>query len=159
MLSALAVVLLLIGATLEIADLASAMVASFLIWFIGIEFGLSYAFMSFCVTAGLSFLFLPVKLPAFYFILLYGWYPLIKLFLEKRIRPRPICIAVKSAFAVIAVILEELLARWLLGYVQTALVTILIVTVSLVLYVPYDILLSRLAVIYIKKWRNHIFRH
>ena len=57
----------------------------------------------------------------------------------------------------IVVLAEELLARLLLGYIQTAVLTVLIVLVSCVLYLPYDILLARLAVLYRKKWRNYIF--
>ena len=158
MIAALAVVIMLVATFLEIADLASAMVASFLVWFIGVEFGLSNAFSCYAVTGVLSFLLLPSKLPAFYFVLLYGWYPPTKLMLHKKISTHWIRFIIKAFITVIAVILEEVLARNLLGYVQTHLMTAIIVLLSLFIYIPYDILLSKLAIVYIKKWRKHIFR-
>ena len=96
MMSALAIIIMAIGAILEIADLASAMFASLLIWFIQIEFSASYAVLSFAVSSLLSFLFLPSILPAFYFTLLYGWYPPLKYLLDTKIKQKQICFIVKK---------------------------------------------------------------
>ena len=156
--SAVSVVIMLIGAFLEIADLACAMAVSFLVWFIGIEFGISDSILCYGVISVSSFLLLPSKLPVFYFVLLYGWYPSIKLILHKKIKIEYIRLIIKSVIILVCVILEEFLARSLLGYVQTKQLTAIIVIVSIIIYIPYDMLLSKLAVLYIKKWRKHIFR-
>ena len=159
MVSALAVAIMLVGTFLEIADLASAMVASFLVWFISIEFGISSSLSCYAVISLLSFFTLPSKLPTFYFVILYGWYPSINHILHIKVRIKWVRFAAKTVFTVICVILEEFLARNLLGYIQSRIMTAVIIIVSLLIYIPYDVLLSKFGILYIKKWRKYIFRH
>ena len=156
--SALAVVIMELGALLEIADLTGAMIASILIWFLQIEFSASIAISSFLVTSLLSFLILPSKLPFFYFTLLYGWYPPLKFFLEKRKVKQYLKTIIKFTVWLIAVTIEEILARNVLGYIQSAWLTAIIVGATFVSYLLYDILLTRIALIYQYKWRKHIFK-
>ena len=54
--SALAIIIMEIGALLEVADLTGAMVASLVVWFLQIEFKTSVALSSFFVISILSFI-------------------------------------------------------------------------------------------------------
>ena len=143
---------------LEIADLASAMLASLLIWFLQIEYSYTYSCSAFFAAAILSFLLLPSKLPFFYFSTLFGWYPIAKQLIEQKISKRLGRFLCKATLAIAAVTLEEALARSVLGYIQTFALTAVIVITTLFCYVMYDILLSRFTIVYYKKLRRYIFR-
>jgi len=158
MLSALAIIIMELGALLEIADLTGAMLASLVIWFLQIEFSTSIAAGAFFVVSLLSFLLLPSKLPSFYFILLYGWYPLLKYKCDSAPLYRSVKWLIKVGAWILAVTLEEILARSILGYVQNALITGLIVIMTFLSYLLYDYMLTRIALIYRYKWRKHIFK-
>ena len=158
MMSALAVVIMELGALLEIADLTGAMVASLLIWFLQIEFSTSIACGSFFVISLLSFILLPSKLPSFYFVLLYGWYPILKNKCDGARINRFTKLLIKIVTWSVAVTLEEILARNLLGYVQNIAMTGLIIGMTFLSYVLYDFMLTRIAIVYRYKWRKHIFK-
>ena len=155
--ASLSVVIMGIGAALEVADLTSALLASLLVWMMQIEFGTQYALSVYAVSATLGFLLLPVPFPAFYYTLLFGWYPPFKQQMDKRMRTRKISFLFKAPIVIILVIIEEILARTVLGYIQNIYLTVGIVLISCMLYLPIDILLDRLAVLYQKKWRKYIF--
>ena len=159
MMSALAIIIMEIGVLLEIADLTSAMVASLLIWFLQIEFSTSVSISSFFVISVLSFVLLPSKLPCFYFVLLYGWYPIFKYQFKNRTLKKQVKITLKCIAWAVATVLQEILARNLLGYVQNRYVTATIIILVFITYFLYDIFLTKVAIIYYYKWRKHLFKN
>ncbi len=84
--SALAVLVLFLGSVIEVLDLTAAMLASILCVVILIEIGSFWPWLTYAVTATLSLLLLPNKLPAAVFLLT-GYYPIIKQKLEKLKKP------------------------------------------------------------------------
>ena len=159
MLSALSVVILSIAVLFEFADVATAIFSSFLVLFMQIEFSSSYAFTTYGVTSIVSFLLLPSKLSCFYYIILYGWYPPVKLFMESRIQNKKLCFAVKTMLIGISVVLQETFYRSLFGYTKNNIMTVVIVSIFFVTFFFYDALLLKLKYLYQKHWRRHIFRH
>ena len=69
--AALSVLIMGIGAALEIADLSCALIASLAVWLAQIEFGSKYAVYLYLASALLAFILIPVPFPAFYYTLLF----------------------------------------------------------------------------------------
>ena len=73
MLSALGVVLLGIGALVEVLDVTTAIAASFLIIYAVIELGGVYPWLIWLVTSSLALILLPQKTPALFYALFAGF--------------------------------------------------------------------------------------
>ena len=77
-LTAMGVVLLLIGAVIEVLDLTMAALASFFCIFSVIEMGKGYPWMIYAVTGILSIILMPQGFGGWFYILFFGYYPIIK---------------------------------------------------------------------------------
>lgn len=84
MLGALGVVMLYLGALIEVIDISMAVIASLLCVIAVIEYGGSAPWMIYGVTAILSVLLLPNKTPALFYALFFGFYPILKEKYEKK---------------------------------------------------------------------------
>ena len=87
MLCALGVILLALGALIDVLDITSAVLASLLCVYAVIEIGGAYPWMIWLSTSILSLLLLPLKTPALFYALFAGFYPILKEKLEKLARP------------------------------------------------------------------------
>ena len=90
--SALGVIILLLGSVVDVLDLSAGALAGMLGVFVVLEVGSYWPWMTYAVTATLSFLLLPNKFPALIFALT-GFYPPLKQKLERL--PRVIAWIVK----------------------------------------------------------------
>ena len=156
---ALSVVLLGVGALVEVLDLSMAAIASLAVVFAVIELKGKYPYLVFFATSVLSLLLLPGKTPALFYALFAGYYPLLKLVFEKHFS-RPVSWAFK--------LLSFALAALLVVFVSIKLFTVaplpalpnprLYVAVGLVLalvFVIYDVALTRLITFYIWRLQRH----
>lgn len=84
MFTALGVVLLWLGAVIEILDLSLAAIASFLTVLGVIELGGAFPWLVWVATSVLSLLLLPAKFPALVYLLFAGVYPMVKAIFERR---------------------------------------------------------------------------
>lgn len=80
--SALSVMILFLGSVVDVLDLTAAMLASTLCAVVLIEAGQLWPWLTYAVTAAASLIMLPNKLPAVIFLLT-GYYPIIKQKLER----------------------------------------------------------------------------
>ena len=80
--SALSVVLLYIG-SISVLDMSSVVICALLTMLVVVEAGEKFAWLTAAVTGLLSFLLLPVKLPAVLYLFFGGIYPILKARLEK----------------------------------------------------------------------------
>lgn len=97
MLSALSVVVLLLGAVVDVLDLSSAVLAGFCVLAMRVRYGRTGAVAVYGTSAVLSFLLLPNKVPAVLYIFYGGLYPLVKPEIE-RIKSRVLQWILKVAF-------------------------------------------------------------
>ena len=86
MLSALGVVLLYIGSLVEALDLSAAVLASLACIIAVIEYGKGAPWAVYGVTSVLSLILLPVKTPAAFYAIFFGFYPILKEKIERRPR-------------------------------------------------------------------------
>ena len=86
-LSALGVVTQFLGAMIETLDLSMAALASFFCIFSVIELGGAYPWLIYAVTSVLSIVLMPYSLGGWFYLLFFGFYPILKEKIEALKRP------------------------------------------------------------------------
>lgn len=157
LLSALGVVLLALGSLLDTIDLSVAAVASLFCVYAVIEMRGPYPYMVWAVTAGLALLLLPQKSPAvFYFFL--GFYPILKEKMERL--PSVPAWVLKLVFLHAAGALSWLGLRYLFApgaaYNVRAWYLVLLYVAAVVVFILYDILLTRLITFYLVRLQKRL---
>ena len=157
MIIAIGVVIISLGSLVEVLDLCTAALASFLTVLVGIEYGHGNTLADYAATAVLALLLAPQKSPAMVYAA-FGFYPIVKEKLERL--PRGLAAILKC---VIFVVLEVLLihvadlltgADELLGPLYyVALYALGFVTLWLL-----DVALTRMITLYLRKYRERIRR-
>lgn len=157
MLSALGVVILLLGGLLDVLDMSAAVLASFIILFAHREMPRPAGALVFGVTALLSFLLLPNRTAALFYLAFAGWYPLVKYRLDHL--PRPLSAVLKLLLFNVALAAVFLALFYLLSAPAEAThIYLLMFLVGNVAFVLYDILLARVYLIYAARWRARVQR-
>lgn len=154
MLSALGVVVLYLGAIVEVIDISMAVIASLFAVAAVIECGGLFPWAVYGVTGILSVVLLPSKLPAVMYLLFFGFYPIIKEKIE-RIKNRVVMWTVKEIVFNICLLLLMLIAKWFMLDPEGLLVfEVIFFCLANVTFVLYDIALTRLISLYIFKIRK-----
>ena len=114
--------------------------------------GFKYSLLVYIATAILALLLVPDKGTAVYYILLFGHYPMTKLLIE-RIGKRAVSWIIKILLANIIYIAEIIIAAYMLGVYESVGTVMFFVTLILfnVLFILYDICLSRIMVAFVLK--------
>ena len=157
MLSALSVIVLLLGSFFEIVDLTAAALASFLVVFAFLELGTGYAVLLWAVAAVLSFLLFPGGASLFYGAI--GLYPLLKAVLEKLpsflewLFKILVCNAILAVYVLLGkfvlMLPDEVLHGWLLW---------VFIPFANLVFILYDVALGRLITYYSLRLRPKIAR-
>ena len=157
MLTALGVIFLGIGAILEVLDISMAVIASFCVIIALIEYGKGSPWMVYAAISVLSFLILPSKLPALFFALFFGFYPILREKFERKNKllrwilkelTFNVCLAVIITLYMLLFFESVALAFPLPWLIVAAVVLCEIV------FVMYDIALERLITFYVIKLRH-----
>lgn len=151
-LSALGVLILLIGSFVEVADLSAAAIASFVILFAVYEFRGAYPLLMWVCISLLGLLLLPSKLPALYFAVFFGWYPILKRHLERL--PIVISWALKTLTFAISFVAAELAGSLFIAKEELLSLSVWICIGSAVVFVLFDIALSRICIVYHRIWKQ-----
>ena len=154
MLCALGVVILGLGALIEVLDITVAVIASLLTVYAVIEIGGAYPWLIWIVTSIVALLLLPLKTPVLFYTFLTGYYPILKQKIERRMARLPAW-ALKMGVLVISLVViwafMWLFAPTLLetggGWIMIAATVIL----GVFCFVLYDICLTRLITVYFVK--------
>lgn len=152
--AAIAAVMIIAGSLLPTGRVALAAVAGLATAAALIECGYMYSILEFVVAAGLGMLLSPSKTGALMFCVLFGWYPIVKSLLE-RIPNRTVEYVLK--FFVIAAVFAAvyLLSRLGIGDINLPRIQIFLTAVVAVIgFFAYDICLSGLIRIYIRRVRE-----
>lgn len=154
MLSALGVILLALGSLVQVLDLTMAVLASILVIFAVIELGGKYPYLIYAVTAVLSVLLVPSKSAAMVYLCFAGYYPILKAVLERHLPPLWCWVVKLLVFnAGLALSLFLMLKVFLTFTVPAAWYYALIPLLSVV-FVLYDVALTRLITLYLTKWQQ-----
>ena len=152
MLCALCFVLMLIGSLIEVVDLSAAALASFAVIFAVIELGGAYPTLIWLSASVIGFLLLPNLLPAVYFSMFFGWYPIAKNYFERL--PSVLCWAAKLVSIVVSVAAMYYIGEAVIGVgQQLEALTPILVGGTCAVFVIYDVALSRLISSYMRVWK------
>ena len=152
LLCALAVVISVIGCVFDMADLASVSAASVIVAISARELGGKYPYLIYAVISVLLFLLFPSSTVTFYFILFFGYYPIIRAFLAKI----PRYILKFSIFNVAAVSIYFIMEKLLLSFDTDSEVWLVpaLWIVSNIFFAVFDFAMDIFIAAYIKIYRK-----
>ena len=167
---ALAVVMLGLGAVIEVLDVTASAAAALILLPILLCYGKKYAWLSYAVTATLGVLLMPQSLAVWMYAGLTGFYPMVKMKLDRlpRILGWPIKLALLTAVLMLylAVFYFIMLGgegsfadAFLHGFGEENEPPILayaVVGLSVFTFILYDLLIDRLLVLYYIKWKKRV---
>jgi len=155
---ALGVVLLSLGALIEVLDLSMAAIASLCVVFAVIELKGKYPYLVYLGISLLALLLLPVKTPCVLFALFAGYYPIVKALLERRFS-RPVSWFFKILIFEVALGLILLICVKLFFLIEITWHPwyFAIFPAGAAIFLLYDVALTRLITAYLYRLR-HRFR-
>jgi len=151
---ALGVVIMYLGALIEVLDISMACIASMICIITVIEIGGAYPWLVFAVTGAISFLILPQKFAALIYVFFAGYYPMLKCIFERtriRVLEWIIKLVVFNA-SMGALVLISLLALTLPGITKPYIIALF--TLGNITFFAYDIALTMLIKLYFLKYRR-----
>ena len=159
MLSALGVVLLYIGSIVEVLDLSAAVLASLACIIAVIEYGKGAPWAVYGVTSVLALILLPVKTPAAFYAIFFGFYPILKEKIERR--PRLVRWVIKEAIFNVCLVVMGFALYFLSTtgdnlLLENPLLIAATVVMAELAFVLYDIALTRVITFYIIKLRGRL---
>ncbi len=157
-LTALCVVALFIGSVFQTLDLSSAAIGSIIMLIAYMELGGKWAWSMYFAISLLSLLLLPNKTPSFLFMIFAGYYPILKVYLN-RIKPMWLSYLSRLAIFDLCLFAVYFLAVTIGIGLQLFPDTLLAITVILanITFVVYDFALERISVTYATNIRPKIF--
>lgn len=154
LMSALGVIILYLGALVEVLDLSMAVAASLFVIVSVIELGGIYPWLVYAVTSVLSLLLLPNKFGGAVYFAFAGFYPIIKEKLERT--PGVFCLVLKFVVFNLCLFAMYGVAKLLLLTLQFEYALWVIAVTLNLLFVLYDIALTRLIGAYVHVWRKKL---
>ena len=155
MLAALGVILLSLGALIEVLDISVAVIASLLVVYAVIEMGGAYPWMIWLVTSIVGYLLMP-KTPVLFFALFFGFYPIVKEKVERL--PLVLSWVVKlvvfhASLALMALAIWLFFPEMLAGMWQILFLLGLYVA-SVAVFFVYDVAMTRIITFYFIRLRE-----
>jgi hypothetical protein len=167
--SACACALLLIGGLIEVLDMTSAAIASLAVLVTYLEFGFATAMSVYAASSILSFIIYPVSTANIYYIFLIGYFPIIKLVLDKKLKNHKLlrivskllifnagCAAIVFLFVKLTGV-DRVLAEFTMGPITPGFVIIFVFALLNLFLALYDKMIFLLSVIYIKALSKRLF--
>ena len=167
--SACACALLLVGGIFEILDMTASCLASLAVLITYLEFGFSSAILVYAVSSILSFILNPIATSNIYYILLLGYFPVVKLIIDKKLENiRPLrmvlkflifnigCAAILFLFIKITGA-DKIIKEFTIGALSPKYVIMLIFVLLNLFLILYDRFISIVSVLYVKVFRKRFF--
>lgn len=158
MLAAIGVVLLYLGSFIEVMDMAMAAIASFAVIIAVVEYGKGAPWAIYGVTSILALILLPNKTPAAFYAIFFGFYPILKEKFEKH--GKLARWVLKEIVFNICFALMLLASVFLFTTGETELDSPLLIAATVLLgevvFVVYDIALTRMISLYIFRLRDRL---
>ena len=157
MLSALGVILLYLGSLIEVLDLSMAVFASLACIIAVIEYGKAAPWAIYGVTSILALILLPNKTPAAFYAIFFGFYPILKEKFEKR--NKVVSWILKEVVFNICLVLMAIATYFLTttgdnALFESELFIVAVAVLAELVFVLYDIALTRLISFYIVSLRH-----
>lgn len=161
--AALSLLLMILAGVTSTLVYAIPMITGVLLMMLVVEFGQGFATMIYIAISILSLLILGNKEAAVMYVAFFGYYPILKSILEKHIRGF-VCWIVKYLIFNVSMISSYFIVTkvFMISFEDVEAfgkyALLLLLLAGNVLFVLYDIVLTRLVSIYLYKWRKYIKR-
>ncbi len=155
LLSALGVILLYLGALIEMLDLTMASIAPLLVVLVIIEVGGYYKWLVYLVTGLLGLLLLPNKTAAVIYLLCTGFYPIAKQLIESKL-PRPLRLVAKLVVFNLSVLVIWFIIKLFAIELVFETAWYFVIAVLEFTFLLYDYALTRVITLYIRYWRKRL---
>ena len=157
---ALSVLFLYLGSLLDVLDLSTAALASLLVAYAVLELKGIYPYFLWLGTSLLGLLLLPQKSPVLFYALFAGYYPILKALFEKKL-PRWLAWILKIlsfhlSLAAFVGILKLFFSGELSTYFEKPWLPLALYGLSLVCFILFDLLLSRLIPLYYNRMQKYL---
>lgn len=157
MTAALCVLLLFLGNLTQVADVSFAALSTLLIWFLYLEYGKGFALGAYLTASLLSLLLLPNKSAALLFAGFFGWYPLLKLPLERL--PGVFAFLCKFLAVNAVCVTLSLLFGGILGLEgYSPLLLLLLLALYDLAFILFDIAIGKFVYFYVEKLRKYLVK-
>ena len=143
-----------LGSLLQVLDITMAALASMLVIFAVIEIGGKYPFLIYAVTTLLSMLLVPYKTAPLMYMCFAGYYPLLKAVLEGRLPKMWAWVLKILAFNAALALTLFLAIRFFAAFVVPATWYYYLLPVCTLVFVLYDVALTRVITAYLLRWRQ-----
>ena len=163
-LSALAAVFMMMGGIFPFAQFCGPAMACICVMIFLVECGPKWAFFMYLAVSGVALLVSPDLESVLLFVCFLGWYPLLKMLLETKVRSRALQLVLKLAamavcvglmyYALLKIFPVAALVEEFAGYGAGFLV--LLILMASVAFLLIDVCLSRMAVLYLRKFREKL---
>lgn len=156
---ALSVIALYFSSIISINTIALLTVSSFFVGVMFIEGGLKYALITYFSVSFLAFLMPVERGNVIFYIGIFGWYPILKSYIEK-IRRLPVEIIVKIIFYFVVSFITVIVTAYLTGGVEKGMFILkgALTLAGVIILCIYDFALSILFNFYIRRIRSKIRR-
>lgn len=161
--AAFCVVLMFLTAIVPIGSFALPCIAGLILLMVSYEVGLNWALLTYAAVAVLSLLFAADKEAALLFTMFLGYYPILKEYLDKKIKNRALSWAVKFLIFNVCAVSGFFIGVYVLGIpkegfeINGIYLPWLFLLIGEAAFAIYEICLSRIRVIYLTDFRNRIF--
>ncbi len=155
-LTALGVALLWLGAVTDILDITFCFASSIIIVFAQIELGSKAALLIYAATGILSVILLPTKFAAAAYLLFAGNYPIIKYFLEKKVKSKTSLFIIKIAYFSLAMGIMIAISKFIFLVDDGLVISIIIFVLGLFACIIFDYLIRALVSLYYAKLRKRL---
>lgn len=164
MISALSLVIMLLTAVIPYLTYALPAISGVLLILIVIEINKKWAACTYVAVSILSFLILPDKEAAMMYFAFFGCYPIVKPIIESKIKNNKLCWIVKALFFNVAAVLAYIVIIYVFGIPIDEMEKFgkwaipILLGMGNVMFVLYDICITRLISLYIFKWQKKFRR-
>lgn len=161
--AALCVVLMFLTALVPVGNLALPCIAGLLLLMISYEVGLRWALLTYVAVAVLSVLFVADKEAAVIFTMFMGYYPILKEFLDKKIKNKLMSFVLKLLIFNICAVSGFFLGTYILGIPKESFeinglyLPWVFLLLGEVFFIVYELCLTRIRVIYLVSFRERLF--
>lgn len=168
MIAALSIITMLLTAVIPYLTYALPAISGVLLVLMVIEINKKWAVCTYVAVSILSFLILPDKEAAMMYTAFFGCYPIVKPVLEAKIHNNILCWAAKAVFFNAAAVAAYLIIIYVFGIPLEEMEEMgkwaipALLGMGNLMFVLYDICITRMVSLYIKKWQKKfrkLFKH
>ncbi len=164
-LSALAVTFLFLGSVFPFAEIAGPALASVCVMITALEFSSRAALLVYAAVSAVSLIIVPDKESVLLFIFFFGWFPLLKIAVDPRLKPAVSVLVKIAAFnisiflmywLILKVFVMDSVAAEFSDYSSVMYVSLIVLSNITVLIMDYAF--SKIAFLYLNVWRKKLVR-